>query len=75
MDQRWVELDHLYYELAEGVTRSRRHRLHLIDSEVLDIVAVLCKVFDDRGGQGSTRLVEVAECQLFQSLLPDVLIL
>ena len=59
-----VESDYLYDELAEGMTRSRRQRLHKVDSEVLDVLAILCKVFDDRWGQGRTRLVEVAESQL-----------
>ena len=59
-----VESDYLYDELAEGMTRPRWQRLHKIDSEVLDVLTILCEVFDDRGGQGRTRLVEVAESQL-----------
>ena len=70
-----VESDYLYDELAESMTRPRRQRLHKVDCEVLDVLAILCKVFDDRGGQGRTRLVEVAEGQLLKALLTNVLIL
>ena len=54
MDYWWVEFDHLYNEFAKGMTRPRRQRLHVVDSEMLNVLAVLCKVFDDRGSQGRT---------------------